>query len=83
VELAQKLGLKVVQPLLLSPFPEDAFKEALRGIKKLIAVENNATGQLVRLIRAYGFSTDSMILKYDGRPFALDELEASVKEAIQ
>jgi 2-oxoglutarate ferredoxin oxidoreductase subunit alpha len=49
----------------------------------LIAVENNATGQLVRLIRAYGFSTDSMILKYDGRPFALDELEASVKEAIR
>jgi 2-oxoglutarate ferredoxin oxidoreductase subunit alpha len=73
----------VVQPILLSPFPEDAFKEALSGVKKLIAVENNATGQLVRLIRAYGFSTDSMILKYDGRPFALDELEASVKEAIR
>ncbi len=83
VELAQKLELKVVQPLLLSPFPEDAFKEALRGVKKLIAVENNATGQLVRLIRTYGFCTDAMILKYDGRPFALDELETSVKEAIQ
>ena len=81
-ELAQKLGLKVVQPVVLSPFPEDAFREAVGGVKKLIAVENNATGQLARLIGNYGFRTDAMILKYDGRPFALDELETGVKEAI-
>jgi hypothetical protein len=35
------------------------------------------------LIRNYGFCVDGMILKYDGRPFALDELETSVKEAIR
>ena len=57
-------------------------REAVGGVKKLIAVENNATGQLARLIGNYGFRTDAMILKYDGRPFALDELEARVKEAI-
>lgn len=82
-EVAQKLGLKVVQPVVLSPFPEDAFREALGGVKKLIVVENNATGQLARLIRNYGFCADAMILKYDGRPFALDELETNVKETIR
>ncbi len=82
-ELAQKLGLKMVQPVVLSPFPEDAFREAVRGIEKLIVVENNATGQLAGLIRSHGFRVDGMILKYDGRPFALDELEMRVKEAIR
>jgi len=82
-ELAQKLGLKMVQPVVLSPFPEGAFREAVRGIEKIIVVENNATGQLAGLIRSHGFRTDGMILKYDGRPFALDELEIRVKEAIR
>ena len=82
-ELARKLGLKMVQPVVLSPFPEDALREALRGVKKIIVVENNATGQLARLIRSYGYRADGMILKYDGRPFALDELETGVKEAIR
>ncbi|NLD05067.1 MAG: 2-oxoacid:acceptor oxidoreductase subunit alpha [Synergistaceae bacterium] len=82
VEVAQKLGLKVIQPIVLSPFPEHAFRDAMRGIKKLIAVENNATGQLVRLIKAHGIDVDETILKYDGRPFTLDELEKMVKEKI-
>jgi len=82
-EVAQKLGLKMVQPVVLSPFPEDAFRKAVGGVKKVIVVENNATGQLARLIRNYGFCADAMILKYDGRPFALEELETDVKEAIR
>jgi 2-oxoglutarate ferredoxin oxidoreductase subunit alpha len=72
----------VIQPIVLSPFPEHAFRDAMRGIKKLIAVENNATGQLVRLIKAHGIDVDETILKYDGRPFTLDELEKMVKEKI-
>lgn len=82
-EVAKKLDLSVVQPVVLAPFPEDAFREALSGVKKLIAIENNATGQLARLIRNYGFCADAMILKYDGRPFAREELEAGVKEAVR
>ncbi len=82
VEAAQKLGLSVVQPVVLSPFPDDAFRRALAGVTKLIAVENNATGQLAHLIKAFGIDVDEMILKYDGRPFALDELETRVKETI-
>ncbi len=82
VESAAALGLKVVQPIVLSPFPDDALRKALAGVDRLIAVENNATGQLARLVAAYGVRVDRMILKYDGRPFALDELEMRLKEAL-
>lgn len=80
VEAAKNLGFKVIQPLVLSPFPLEQFKEALKGTRKLIAVESNATGQLVRLINSYGQAANDRILKYDGRPFSLEELEARLKE---
>lgn len=75
VEAAEGLGLKVIQPIVLSPFPIKQFKDALKGVKRLIAVESNATGQLVRLINSFGLNVDEKILKYDGRPFTVDELE--------
>lgn len=80
VEAAQNLGLKVIQPLVLSPFPVKQFQEAIKGVKKIISVENNATGQLVRLLKIYGFDCSAKILKYDGSPFSLDELEVKVRE---
>lgn len=83
VETAGKFGLKVIQPLVLSPFPVEQFAVALKGIKKLICVENNATGQLVKLLRLNGFAVDASINKYDGRPFDLDELEQRVGEVIK
>jgi 2-oxoglutarate ferredoxin oxidoreductase subunit alpha len=83
VELAEKLGLKIVQPLVLNPFPLRQFQEALAGVTKIIAVENNATGQLVKLVSRYGFKIDEKILKYDGRPFALDELEYELTKVLE
>jgi 2-oxoglutarate ferredoxin oxidoreductase subunit alpha len=82
-EAARKLGLRLVQPVVLSPFPEEAFGKALAGVQRVIAVENNATGQLARYVRSFGFSVDERILKYDGRPFFLDELEARLKEKLR
>jgi len=32
-------------------------------------VENNASGQLAKLLSAYGIKADEKVLKYDGRPF--------------
>lgn len=81
-EVASSLGLKVVSPAVLSPFPVDAFKAALKGVKKIISVENNATGQLGSLINSYGIKVDREILKYDGRPFSVDELEDMVKSKL-
>ena len=83
VETAEKFKLKVVQPLVLSPFPVEQFTAALKGIKKLICVENNATGQLVKLLKLNGLAVDASINKYDGRPFDLDELEQRVGEVVK
>ncbi|MDD5045054.1 MAG: 2-oxoacid:acceptor oxidoreductase subunit alpha [Candidatus Omnitrophica bacterium] len=83
VELADKLGLKVIQPIVLAPFSIDQFQRAVSGVKKLISVENNATAQLARLLKMYGIGVDKHILKYDGRPFSLDELEKLIKEAVK
>ncbi|MFA6321580.1 MAG: 2-oxoacid:acceptor oxidoreductase subunit alpha [Candidatus Omnitrophota bacterium] len=80
VEAAEKLNWKVVQPLYLSPFPIRKMEAAIKGAKKIIAVESNATGQLVKLMNLYGLGADETILKYDGRPFSLDELEAKLRE---
>jgi 2-oxoglutarate ferredoxin oxidoreductase subunit alpha len=66
----------------LSPFSLKQFQDALIGVKKIICVENNATGQLARLIKGYGFNIDEKILKYDGRVFSSDELSQRVKEYI-
>lgn len=81
-EVGRRLGLKVIQPVVLNPFPIDQFQQALTGVKRLISVENNATAQLGRLIRNYGFQAGEKILKMDGRPFSLEELEKRVRRAI-
>ena len=56
------------------PIDESAIKQ-LSQAKRLIMVEQNATGQFSRLLRAYyGVETHESILKYDGRPFSLEYL---------
>jgi len=78
-EAAESLGLRAVQVLVLWPFPENRLKDALRGVERLIAVECNATGQLATLCRQYGIDVDDRILKYDGRPFSLNDLEIELE----
>ncbi|WP_067049276.1 2-oxoacid:acceptor oxidoreductase subunit alpha [Methanofollis ethanolicus] len=74
-EVAESLGLRVVRPVVLSPFPEAQVKAALAGAGRIVAVEENVTGQLARLVSAHGIKADVVVGKYDGRPFALEELE--------
>ncbi|HMA05547.1 MAG TPA: 2-oxoacid:acceptor oxidoreductase subunit alpha [Methanomicrobiales archaeon] len=81
-EVGDSLGLRVVQPVVLNPFPGDRVRDALEGARRIIAVEENATGQLERLIAGHLIRIDGRIRKYDGRPFALDELEARVREVL-
>ncbi|WP_348305276.1 2-oxoacid:acceptor oxidoreductase subunit alpha [Methanothrix sp.] len=78
-EAAESLGLRAVQVLVLWPFPEKRLKDSLRGVERLIAVECNATGQLATLCRQYGIEVDDRILKYDGRPFSLNDLETELE----
>jgi 2-oxoglutarate ferredoxin oxidoreductase subunit alpha len=76
VEAAKELGLKVIQPLILEPF---TVNEAFQAEKKAV-VELNSTGQLARLLRANGINYDATILKYDARPFFLEDLVERLKE---
>jgi 2-oxoglutarate ferredoxin oxidoreductase subunit alpha len=62
------------------PFPVDKVLPLLESVKRLVAVEGNATGQFARLLRAYtSIQVDDKILKFDGRPFSseyvLDRLQ--------
>lgn len=79
-EIGKKLGMKVVQPLFLNPFPKEELLKAFKGVKKIYSVENNAKGQLADLFAFHGFKIDKRILKYDGRPFSLEELEKELKK---
>ena len=74
IEAAERLGLRAVQVLALSPFPKKKLMEALQGVERLLVVECNSTGQLADLAGCWGIKVDDRILKYDGRPFSLEEL---------
>lgn len=76
IEVAQELGLKVVQPLYLEPMPEEEIKKEIKD-KKVIAVEVNATGQLADIL-----GIKEKVLKYDGRPFTPEELKEKIEEII-
>jgi len=52
-------------------------------VQNLICIENNSTAQLASLINRYGFSVNEKVLKYDGRPFSLDELEERLKDLLK
>jgi 2-oxoglutarate/2-oxoacid ferredoxin oxidoreductase subunit alpha len=82
LEVAGKYGLKVIQVLVMSPFPNESFAKALEGIDKLISVECNAKGQLAILLKQNGFNVDELILKYDGRPFSIEDLDLEVKKVM-
>ena len=81
-EAADMLGLRLVRPLIMSPFPKKQMEEALSGAEKIICMENNATGQLAALMEFNGIKVHSKILKYDGRPFFTGELHDKIKEVI-
>jgi 2-oxoglutarate ferredoxin oxidoreductase subunit alpha len=82
VEAAQHLDARVVRPIILAPFPVAQWREAASGVDRVIAVENNVTGQLARLLWQHGFPVDELVLKYDGRPFSVDELAGRLAEVI-
>lgn len=79
-EVAEEAGARLVRPVVLAPFPEREFRKALEGAGRVVLVEQNATGQLGSILRSRGIPIDASILKYDGRPFAVEELAERVKE---
>ncbi len=81
-ELAKKKGLRLIQPVVLWPFAETVFARAMDGVERFYAVETNESGQLATLVSRFGYRPTGKILKYDGRPFMVDELETALNKVI-
>ncbi|MBI2463419.1 2-oxoacid:acceptor oxidoreductase subunit alpha [Candidatus Peregrinibacteria bacterium] len=66
---------RVLQIVVLWPFPSERVKSILEASKRVILIENNSEAQLAGLIRQMtGFDIREKILKYDGRSFFADEV---------
>jgi 2-oxoglutarate ferredoxin oxidoreductase subunit alpha len=61
------------------PLPEYGkfdYIELLKNADLTVCIENNASGQFAKLIRAEtGFEFSHQIPKYDGRPFTIENLK--------
>ena len=79
-EAAEKLKIKMIQVVVLEPFPEKQIKKALKEVKELILVETNGLGQLGKVLNLYQIKIDKKILKYNGRPFTSEEIIRKIKK---
>ena len=79
-EAAEKLGIKMIQPIVLDPFPKKQMNKALKGVKKIALAETNGLGQMEKVLNSYGIKVDKKILKYDSRPFVSKEIEEKLKK---
>lgn len=77
-------GLKVnhAQIRLIHPFPTAELQPLMDTAKKIVVVENNATGQLASIIKMNSSNTLENILKYDGNPFLPAEIYTQCKELL-
>jgi 2-oxoglutarate ferredoxin oxidoreductase subunit alpha len=66
---------KLLHLNIIWPFPTEAVTKVLERSKKVILMENNATGQLGNIIaQETGFEIRQKFLKYDGRPLFPEEI---------
>jgi len=82
-EWLERDGVKVavMQIVTLWPFPAEEVATFLAQSTRTVVVEGNYTGQLEGLIRQECLlGVDEHVHRYDGRPFAPEELYASLKE---
>lgn len=69
---------------LIHPFPTAELLPELKKAKRVIVVENNATGQLTNIIKMNCGHAEkiSSLLKYDGNPFLPKEIYNTCKEGV-
>ncbi|MCA0148556.1 MULTISPECIES: 2-oxoacid:acceptor oxidoreductase subunit alpha [Rossellomorea] len=77
-------GLKVnhAHIRLIHPFPSDELEPLIHSAKKVVVIENNATGQLANIIKMnVGFGNKIVkMTKYDGTPYLPNEIHSRCKE---
>lgn len=80
LDAIKDLDVCAIQILYVEPFPLKV-GAILEKKKKIVSVENNATGQLCSIIREEtGVLIGEKILRYDARPFLCDELRDEIKK---
>lgn len=69
---------------LIHPFPTQEVLAEIKKAKRVIVVENNATGQLANIIKMNCGHAEkiSSFLKYDGNPFLPKEIYNTCKEGV-
>jgi pyruvate/2-oxoacid:ferredoxin oxidoreductase alpha subunit len=48
--------------------------KALKGVDNLILLELSNSGQMAKLLSCNGINVTKKVLRYDGRPFTIDQL---------
>jgi 2-oxoglutarate ferredoxin oxidoreductase subunit alpha len=65
------------------PLPREMMGYLINA-QKIITIENNASGQFANLIkRETGFDIKYRVLKYDGRPFSVEEVMTRLKDILE
>jgi 2-oxoglutarate ferredoxin oxidoreductase subunit alpha len=68
-------NVNYVHNVRMNPFPSEQMKDLLKSAKKLVAFENNISGQYRDLIiEKTLIKIEDLVLKYDGRPFYPEEI---------
>ncbi len=84
--LSEKTGIGMLHFSEIYPLPltdKLDYMSILNGAQMTICIENNATGQFARLLRAEtSFDFGAHINKYDGRPFTVDSLLGELNDYI-
>jgi len=86
VLILNKKGFNVVHVHFHEVYPLscDCLKQNRENIKKIICVENNATGQFAKLLKLEeDIVVNDNVLKYDGRPFYLNELVIELERRLE
>jgi 2-oxoglutarate ferredoxin oxidoreductase subunit alpha len=80
---AEGISVDMLQVVTVWPFPAEEVAEFVDSAKTTAVIEGNATGQLEGLIREMcGVDVDHHLHRYDGRPFAPEQICDFVREVL-
>ncbi len=86
MDMLRKDGINVemVQVRVFSPYPKELMEKALKGKRRIVAVENDYNAQGAQILTEHtGIMPTNYILKWNGRPMARDEIAAAIKDIVK
>lgn len=79
-----KNGVSAIFPRVISPLPTKALAPLIEKHSKVLVIDGNAKGQLLKLFKTYFDPHDKFysLKKYDGEPFTPEEVLLRAKEVL-